>query len=88
MAGPEESTVPINPVRVSIGNERLADFSLGRSFETYRVELPPDMAERFDLERSSPVLTLETRTWRPANWIQGAADIRDLGVRIDWIEVR
>jgi hypothetical protein len=34
------------------------------------------------------ILSLRTETWRPSNWIAGSTDVRDLGIRVDSIEVR
>jgi hypothetical protein len=40
------------------------------------------------LDDGSAILRLDTEPWRPANTIPGATDIRDLGVRVDRVEVR
>jgi hypothetical protein len=57
---------------------------LGDDFETYRIPLPTDVTE--SLAEGHPIVTLETQTWRPSSWIPEDTDIRDLGVKVDWIE--
>ena len=86
MAGPEEPAAPLNAVTVSVDEQKLATLQPERDFETYRVELPAELTSNLDDDFA--ILRLGTETWRPNNSIPGATDIRDLGVRIDWIEVR
>ena len=86
MAGPEEPAAPLNAVTVSVDEQELATLQPERDFETYRVELPAELTSNLDDDFA--ILRLGTETWRPNNSIPGATDIRDLGVRIDWIEVR
>jgi len=86
MAGPEEPSAPLNDVTVSINEQQLAILQPARGFETHRLELPPEWTA--NLDDTFAILRLDTQTWRPSNWIPDATDIRDLGVRIDWIEVR
>ncbi|HLE20871.1 MAG TPA: hypothetical protein VJB88_07115 [Vicinamibacteria bacterium] len=66
--------------------QQLAILQPDRGFDTHRVELPPEWTA--NLGDTFAILQLDTQTWRPSNWIPDATDIRDLGVRIDWIEVR
>jgi hypothetical protein len=82
LAGSREPLAPLHPVRVALNGELLATLSLSRRFEVYSVALPANPREEF------PILTLETTPWRPANVIPEASDIRELGARVDWIEVR
>ena len=46
----------------------------------------PDTPYWYALEREDGpgygVLTLSTRTWRPSNFVTGAEDVRDLGIRV------
>ena len=86
MAGSEEPSAPLNEVTVSINEQQLAILQPARGFDTHRVELPPEWTA--NLGDTFAILQLDTQTWRPRNWIPDATDIRDLGVRIDWIEVR
>ena len=86
MAGSEEPSAPLNDVTVSINEQQLAILQPARGFDTHRVELPPEWTA--NLDDTFAILQLDTQTWRPSNWIPDATDIRDLGVRIDWIEVR
>jgi hypothetical protein len=85
LAGPKEEAAPLHPVDVRINDRFVTRISPGRRFETYRIEVPAEIAA----SSSTPfaLLSLETETWRPSNWIPDAVDIRDLGVRVDWIEV-
>ena len=85
IAGPEEIEVPLLPVIASIDEHYLGTLHPTRQFQTYRLELPSELAA--DLDGSHAILRLDSKTWRPANWIPGSSDIRDLGVRVDWIEV-
>ena len=57
-----------------------------RHFETHLFPVPQALATREDATYS--ILSLRTETWRPSNWIAGSTDIRDLGIRVDSIEVR
>ncbi len=86
MGGPREPSAPDAQVSLFLNDQPLATLDLGRDFETYTIPLPEDLTAGLALEY--PVLRLDSRTWRPADWITGATDFRDLGVRVDWIEVR
>ena len=83
---PAENSAVAQPGLISINEQRLAILQPARGFETHRVELPPKWTA--NLDDTFAILQLDTETWRPSNWIPDATDIRDLGVRIDWIEVR
>ena len=71
---------------VDIDDRFLATITPSSAFEEYRLDIPTELAER--RERSYAVLTLTTEPWRPSNFIPDSSDVRDLGVRVDWIEVR
>jgi hypothetical protein len=86
MAGPEKTAAPLYPVNVSVDGQALGTLQPSRQFQTYSLELPPELTA--SLDRSHAILQLDTKTWRPSNWIPDATDIRDLGVRVDSIEVR
>ena len=86
LAGPEARPGPPARVRLLLGETLLADLELTPRFDLHTVELPPSV--RAWLEHAYPVLRLETETWRPENTIPGSRDIRDLGVRVDWVDVR
>jgi hypothetical protein len=64
----------------------LAVLEPGLAFETFVLPLSDDFVAA--LEGEYPILRLDSDTWRPANVIPGATDVRDLGVRVDWVEVR
>jgi hypothetical protein len=84
MAGPKEREAPLNPVEICVNEYCLQEISLTRDFQTYSIELPPELVQ--GITESFGILTLKTKPWRPSNWIPDAVDIRDLGVRIDWID--
>ena len=85
MAGPSDGRVPLRTVAVTMDGRTLANFTLENHFETYRIPLPKEVTE--SLQDGHPIVTLETQTWRPSSWIPDTTDIRDLGVKVDWIEV-
>jgi hypothetical protein len=84
MAGPKEPLAPRARVEIALNDRPLAEFTLGPRFKTYRVLLPSPPVAPGELA----VLRLDSPTWRPASSLPGARDIRELGVRVDWIEVR
>jgi hypothetical protein len=86
MAGPNEIEAPLNPVEICVNERCLEEISLSRDFETHSFALPPELVQ--GITESFGILTLKTKTWRPSNWIPDGVDIRDLGVRVDWIEVK
>jgi hypothetical protein len=86
MAGPKETEAPLHPVEVAIDGHAVGTWSLDRQFEEFEIPIPPEICER--AEATYSILTLSTSTWRPANEIPGATDVRDLGFRLDRVEVR
>jgi hypothetical protein len=86
LAGPKEAQAPLNPVEAALDGRPLGTISPTRAFEVHELSIPPEIADR--REASPAILTLSARTWRPANEIPEAGDIRDLGVRLDRVEVR
>jgi hypothetical protein len=84
MAGPSDDRVPTRSIIVAVDGRTLENLTLGDDFETYRIPLPTDVTE--SLAEGHPIVTLETQTWRPSSWIPEDTDIRDLGVKVDWIE--
>jgi hypothetical protein len=86
MAGPKEAEAPLHPVEVAIDGRSVGTWTLGRQFEDFEVPIPPEICAR--TEATYSILTLATKTWRPANEIPGASDVRDLGFRLDRVEVR
>jgi hypothetical protein len=85
MAGPRETSAPEAQVSLLLNEQPLGTFDVSREFETYTISLPE--AATAPLVDDYPVLRLDTATWRPTDWIPGTTDFRDLGVRVDWIEV-
>jgi len=86
LAGPREDEAPLHSVEIAIDGHSLGTLTPSRAFETYELEIPPALQTR--AEATYAILTLGTETWRPANSIPDATDVRELGVRLDWVEVR
>ncbi|HXV61313.1 MAG TPA: glycosyltransferase family 39 protein [Vicinamibacteria bacterium] len=82
MAGPKEDDAPLYPVEVAIDGQSIGSIQPTRSYATYELTIPPRDA------RSYAILTLTTQTWRPSRALAGASDVRDLGLRLDWIELQ
>lgn len=86
LAGPKEEEAPLHPIQLQLDGEPLSTILPTRSYETYEVEIPPELAHR--KEATYAILTLATEPWRPQNVLPDSPDIRDLGFRLDSIEVR
>ena len=86
LAGPKEAEAPLHPVEAALDGRPLGTLSPGRAFEVFELSIPPELGER--PEASYSILTLTTKTWRPSNDIPEASDVRDLGFRLDRVEVR
>ena len=86
LAGAKDEEVPTARVQVSLNERPLAVLEPGANFETFVLPLSDDITAA--LEDEYPILRLDSDTWRPSNVIPDATDVRDLGVRVDWIEVR
>ncbi len=84
LAGPNDERVPARTVVLAINGQPLGSFTMGTSFETFRLPLPAEATG--NLVDEHPIVTLETETWRPSSSIPDSKDIRDLGVKVDWIE--
>ncbi len=86
LAGPKELEAPLRPVEVALDGHPLGTISPTRLFEAYEISIPPEIGGR--PEATYAILTLSTKTWRPSNDIPDASDVRDLGIRLDGVEVR
>jgi hypothetical protein len=86
LAGPKEAKAPLHPVEAALDDRPIGTLSPTRAFEIYELSIPPELGGRS--EASYAILTLTTKTWRPANDIPDAIDVRDLGFRLDSVEVR
>lgn len=86
MAGPKEDEAPLHPVEVRLDDVLLDTIELDRSYKTYEVEIPPEL--RAPRNPAYAILRLSSQTWRPSNSIPEATDVRDLGIRLDWVKVR
>ena len=86
LAGPREDEAPLHPVELAIEGHSVGTITPSRDFATYELEIPPELQTR--PEATYAILTLDIETWRPANSIANATDVRELGVRVDSIEVR
>jgi hypothetical protein len=86
LAGPKETAAPLYPVEVALDGRPLGTISPTRAFEVHEVSIPGEIGDR--PEPTYAILTLSTKTWRPSNDIPDASDVRDLGIRLDRVEVR
>jgi Dolichyl-phosphate-mannose-protein mannosyltransferase len=86
MAGPKENEAPLHEVELSLDGRPLGTVSLTHAFETYELAIPEELASR--PESTYSILTMSTETWRPANELPGSTDVRDLGFRLDRVDVR
>lgn len=86
MAGPKEAEAPLHEVEVSLDDHPLGTVSLTHGFETYELSIPAELSSR--PEATYAILTMKTETWRPANELPHSSDVRDLGFRLDRVEVR
>jgi len=85
-AGPPDERVPIPEVELSINEVSLGRWTPRRVFEERRFVVPAEFAERYAGE--PVVVRLDANPWRPKDWLEGDTDIRDLGIRLDWVRVR
>jgi hypothetical protein len=86
LAGPKEAEAPLHPIEAALDGRPLGTLVPSRAFELYEISIPVEIGERPDAGYA--ILTLSTRTWRPSNDIPDASDVRDLGFRLDSVEVR
>jgi hypothetical protein len=86
LAGPKEAEAPLNLIEAALDGTPLGTIVPTRLFETYELSIPEGFVPRAD--SGYAILTLSTKTWRPSNDIPEASDVRDLGFRLDWVEVR
>jgi hypothetical protein len=86
LAGPKEAEAPLNLIEAALDGTPLGTLAPTRVFETYELSIPEEFVPR--AAAGYAILTLSTRTWRPSNDIPDASDVRDLGFRLDWVEVR
>ena len=86
LAGPKEIGAPQYQVTVEISGSMLAAITPEKEFTTYTFTIPENLTSQ--TKSSFAILTLKTKTWRPANWIPNSTDVRDLGIRVDSVSVR
>jgi len=86
LAGPKEAEAALHPVEAALDGRPMGTLSPTRTFEVYELSIPAELGER--AEATYSILTLSTKTWRPSNDIPDASDVRDLGFRLDSVEVR
>jgi hypothetical protein len=86
-AGQRPAT-PAAEVRVSLSRVPLGSFRLGPEWSVHTLALPAlaGDAPRLRLDVVDPV-TQRPRTWRPANSLPGSDDTRELGVKVDRVDV-
>jgi len=76
-------------VRVSLSGAPLGSFTVGPEWSAHTLALPAAGAPgppRLRIDVIDPV-TLRPRTWRPARSLPGSDDTRDIGVKVDRIQV-
>jgi len=76
--GLRPASAPV-PVRVSLGGAAVGAFAATREWSEHFLRLPDP------LPTGPPVLRLDVPTFRPANVLPGATDVRDLGIMVDRI---
>jgi hypothetical protein len=86
IAGAKEPEAPLPEVTLALDGRPLGSIRPTREFEDYALEIPEEIGGR--PEPSYSILTLATTPWRPLNQIPGSSDVRDLGIRLDAVEVR
>ncbi len=86
LAGPKEAEAPLAPIEAALDGKPLGTLTPTRTFEVYELSIPEEIGSR--QPSSYAILTLSTNPWRPSNDIPDASDVRDLGFRLDWVEVR
>jgi hypothetical protein len=86
LAGPKEAEAPLHPIEAALDGKSIGTITPTRAFEVYELAIPEEIGSR--AESSYAILTLSTPTWRPSNDIPDASDVRDLGFRLDWVDVR
>jgi hypothetical protein len=88
-AGQRPASLPPAEVRVSLSRVRLGSFTIGPDWSVHTLALPEARVSgpprlRFDVVDPA---TGRPGTWRPANSLPGSDDPRDLGIKVDRIEV-
>lgn len=86
LAGPKESQAPLHSIEAALDGRPIGTLVPTRAFERYELSIPEEIGGR--VEATYSILTLSTKTWRPSNDIPDASDVRDLGFRLDSVEVR
>lgn len=85
--GGRPAGAPPASVQVFFDDVPLGTLEVGPGFETYRLDLPADLAAAAAARSTPARLRLVSTTWVPAEVI-GGPDTRALGVMLDRIEVR
>jgi hypothetical protein len=88
-AGRRPASLPPAEVRVSLSRVPLGRFAVGPDWSVHALALPTTGGSgppRLRLDVVDPV-TGRPRTWRPANSLPGSDDARELGVKVDRVQV-
>jgi len=88
-AGQRPDDGPPSVVRVSLSGTPLGTFTVGHEWSVHTLDVPAAAAGAplLRIDVIDPV-TSRPRTWRPARSLPGSDDTRDLGIKVDRIEVR
>jgi hypothetical protein len=87
-AGQRPADLPPAEVRVSLSGVPLGTFRVGPEWSVHTLAVPAASAgpPLLRLDVVDPV-TARPRTWRPARSLPGSDDMRDLGIKVDRIDV-
>ncbi|MDP6579011.1 MAG: glycosyltransferase family 39 protein [Vicinamibacterales bacterium] len=85
-AGRPDNVIPAR-VAVYVDEILLGDVRVTTGFQPYAFTIPPDLAASLAERQDTTELTLLSTTWNPGE-ILGGDDDRDLGVRVDRVEIQ
>ena len=85
-AGRPDNVIPAR-VAVYLDEVFLGDVRVTTGFQPYAFSIPPDLAATIAAREETTELTLLTDTWNPGQ-VLGGTDGRDVGVRVDRVEIQ
>lgn len=81
LRSPRPAAAPAARVEVLLGGQSIATLDVGAQWQEHTIDLP-------DSGSQSIAVTLRSATFRPRDYDRASPDNRDLGVEVDWAEVR